>query len=600
MVWGYFEKGATDSTKATCTICGETFRHSSNTSNLFKHLKCKHGKEYQECEEERKEQEEAAGRKKRPATRLQLSLESTLTRSSPYPHTSARWKETTDAVLGMIAKDMQPLSVVENGGFRKLVQVLDPRYQLPSRSTITRSLLPRKYDDVRRAVKAELCQVTYVALTTDLWTSNQTLGYITVTCHFINEAWELCSRVLDTLNVDKDHTAVNLSEELQKIAEEWGIDGKVCCIVTDNARNIVAAVNLLGWRHLPCFAHTLNLIVQDSVQGDSEVSRLQQKCKDIVTFFHRSSKATEKLLSLPSQTDTDTKHLKLKQDVETRWNSTFYMMQQIIQLNEVVTTALCLLGKNHLCLNPSEREVIAQVVSLLRPCEKATREMSGDSFVSVSKLIPLVYLLQNAVCSTTIASSGSISVSAESSVQVMLKHQMKRRFAQIESNYILAAPTILDPRFKKVAFCSLEIAEQTVQRISAELGGLTSPSQEPSANARTIPESSKHVSELWGTFDKKVAEASSHRSVTVESTVEMRRYLQEKNIPRHDDPLMWWKEHATHYPHLPQLAKKYLCIPSTSVASERLFSKAGELVSKRRSCLKPSNVNMLLFLNKNL
>jgi len=50
--------------------------------------------------------------------------------------------------------------------------------------------------------------------------------------------------------------------------------------------------------------------------------------------------------------------------------------------------------------------------------------------------------------------------------------------------------------------------------------------------------------------------------------------------------------------HLQQLEKKYLCNPSTCVAAECLFSKAGELTSKRRSGLKPANVNMLLFLNK--
>ena len=37
-----------------------------------------------------------------------------------------------------------------------------------------------------------------------------------------------------------------------------------------------------------------------------------------------------------------------------------------------------------------------------------------------------------------------------------------------------------------------------------------------------------------------------------------------------------------------------------SVPSERLFSKAGQLVSERRNRLKPSNVDMLLFLNNNL
>ena len=48
------------------------------------------------------------------------------------------------------------------------------------------------------------------------------------------------------------------------------------------------------------------------------------------------------------------------------------------------------------------------------------------------------------------------------------------------------------------------------------------------------------------------------------------------------------------------LAKKYLAIPGSSVPSERLFSKAGELISENRSQLKPKNVDTILFLNKNL
>jgi len=58
------------------------------------------------------------------------------------------------------------------------------------------------------------------------------------------------------------------------------------------------------------------------------------------------------------------------------------------------------------------------------------------------------------------------------------------------------------------------------------------------------------------------------------------------------------KNHVLTHPHLQQLAKKYICIPATSVAAEQLFSKAGKPISKRKACLKPKNVNMLLFLNK--
>ena len=38
----------------------------------------------------------------------------------------------------------------------------------------------------------------------------------------------------------------------------------------------------------------------------------------------------------------------------------------------------------------------------------------------------------------------------------------------------------------------------------------------------------------------------------------------------------------------------------TSVPSERLFFKAGEVVATRRSSIKPKNVDMTLFLNENL
>jgi len=45
----------------------------------------------------------------------------------------------------MIAQDLQPLSVVEDSGFREFIKALDPRYTLPSRSQIRNKLLPGEY-----------------------------------------------------------------------------------------------------------------------------------------------------------------------------------------------------------------------------------------------------------------------------------------------------------------------------------------------------------------------------------------------------------------------------------------------------------------------
>ena len=66
------------------------------------------------------------------------------------------------------------------------------------------------------------------------------------------------------------------------------------------------------------------------------------------------------------------------------------------------------------------------------------------------------------------------------------------------------------------------------------------------------------------------------------------------------NPLLWWKSHDHTYTHLAELARRRLTSPGTSVPSERLFSAAGNLVSAKRNCLLSNNIDMLLFLNKNM
>ena len=80
--------------------------------------------------------------------------------------------------------------------------------------------------------------------------------------------------------------------------------------------------------------------------------------------------------------------------------------------------------------------------------------------------------------------------------------------------------------------------------------------------------------------------------------LELQHYLSDTRS--REDPLQWWKKMQSLCPTLAQLARKYLCVPASSVPSERVFSSAGYLINKRRACLSAENVNMLLFLNKNL
>lgn len=66
-----------------------------------------------------------------------------------------------------------------------------------------------------------------------------------------------------------------------------------------------------------------------------------------------------------------------------------------------------------------------------------------------------------------------------------------------------------------------------------------------------------------------------------------------------EDPLSWWKTNGSTLP-LSEFARRYLCIAASSCASERVFSTSGIIVSPRRSRLTQDNIDMLVFLSRNL
>ena len=68
-------------------------------------------------------------------------------------------------------------------------------------------------------VKEQLCkelELQYLALTTDLWTSNATKAYLTVTAHYIDDNWRMVSQVLQTREMPEQHTGVNGFKLVQK------------------------------------------------------------------------------------------------------------------------------------------------------------------------------------------------------------------------------------------------------------------------------------------------------------------------------------------------------------------------------------------------
>jgi hypothetical protein len=81
--------------------------------------------------------------------------------------------------------------------------------------------------------------------------------------------------------------------------------------------------------------------------------------------------------------------------------------------------------------------------------------------------------------------------------------------------------------------------------------------------------------------------------------IELQRYIEEPLLPRHCDPLNWWKTHAYNYPNLSRVVREKFGTVATSVPCERVFSKTGELLSARRNRLGSEKVKQIMFINKN-
>lgn len=66
---------------------------------------------------------------------------------------------------------------------------------------------------------------------------------------------------------------------------------------------------------------------------------------------------------------------------------------------------------------------------------------------------------------------------------------------------------------------------------------------------------------------------------------ELNRYKDETLTKTNFDVLLWWKRNESEFPHLAQIAKKYLSIQAPSAPSERIFSKAGQIIDAQRTSL---------------
>ena len=297
IVWKFFKVKASDAKKVICNLCSNEFSREGseektcNTSNLRQHLQCIHK---DELEKEIKATEEAAEkawlkRKKFDTTMTksskiskagsssssnssedtkstQLTLEVTLSLKKIWDINSSQAIAIHNSVAEMIIVDCQPFSIVEDVGFNKLMKCLKPNYELPSRKFFKEKMIPTIDKSVLSKVQTLVDNANNISFTTDIWTNVSNHSFISVTEHCLDENFTSSTAVLRVVPFDESHSAANISTLLQGVMSDYNIaKHKVHTIVSDNAANITKGIRIAGCENLPCFLHTIQLVIKDSL-----------------------------------------------------------------------------------------------------------------------------------------------------------------------------------------------------------------------------------------------------------------------------------------------------------------------------------------------
>ena len=94
-------------------------------------------------------------------------------------------------IAEMMVLDYQPLSVINDAGFTSLLQMIKPRYKMPSRKYFTDNVLPKVKENIDKKLARLLKDVEFLSLTIDIWStslSNESL--ISMIAHWIGDEFK--------------------------------------------------------------------------------------------------------------------------------------------------------------------------------------------------------------------------------------------------------------------------------------------------------------------------------------------------------------------------------------------------------------------------
>ncbi|XP_025016286.1 zinc finger BED domain-containing protein 1-like [Tetranychus urticae] len=563
--WQYFSGFGNEVAK--CKICDVSVKTCGNTTNIARHLREHHPTIFSDLKNGNK-----CSDPKQPKISQSLDAIKSLN--------GGDLKKTCDTkIVWWLVKNYLPFNTVESQYFKDFLLCLNKNYKPPGRKTIM-SLIQELGVNKKELLRQHFKTIKWFCLTGDSWKDilNQK-SYLGLTIHFLDN-YQPTSICLNADEFTGSMTGDAIFYKLSSILDDWEIPvEKIVGMTTDGGANFINVASRFG-HNIHCVAHRLNLVATNAIDSFEELVSLFNSVRKIVTNLKQSCKLMSDLRD--ERVSSGKEDLKPIQDVITRWNSSYLMIERYLELRIEISYVLLKHSKRDDDLTDSQVNILQEIVTLLKPLYEMTLDISGEKYVTISRVIPLV------VSAITYISTIRVETSIAKRFKLKVIANLNARFENIENKKVFGLATLLDPRFKKLAFQSETSALANQRAINAML------SEIPTTQIYRLEDSteSSNSSGIWSIYDKKV------RNVNVSDGMDsgLLHYLELPVLDRSEDPLEFWRKNKENWPQLHNLAIKYLTLQATSVPSERLFSKTGDIITQKRNRIKPKNVNLLCFL----
>ena len=225
-----------------------------------------------------------------------------------------------------------------------------------------------------------------------------------------------------------------------------------------------------------------------------------------------------------------------------------------------------------------------ELVKVLDVLEEGITLIGGEKFATGSAVLPFLYKFNKLL---EIDDDEPLFIST---FKKDLKDDMKGRCDANLNVHMLAKASFFDKRFSQLKFLEDRHKDEVMEDIKDELKVLAEKERNTvqSDTEKEPPKKNRFLGA--GLLD-------SEDEVVGGVDDELDRYSKERKLKGEGDPFDWWRNRRQEYPLMAKLARKYLSVQGTSTPAERVISRLGNVLTKRRQRLSGEIFSKMMFLS---